>query len=103
MRALFGCLAVLLGAVSISLAARYGYKGADTEVDGVISAIVFGLIALCAFVFDAAAVRLWFQRFRLGALIIGAIAGAALVVTFSNSLGAIAGRADITQAQRARA
>ena len=61
MRALFGCLAVLLGAVSIALAARYGYKGADTEIDGVISAVVFGAIALCAFIFDAAAVRLWFR------------------------------------------
>jgi hypothetical protein len=28
MRALFGCLAVVLGAISITLAARYGYKGA---------------------------------------------------------------------------
>ena len=50
MRALFGCLAVLLGAVSIALAARYGYKGADTEIDGAISAVVFGAIALCAFI-----------------------------------------------------
>jgi hypothetical protein len=58
MRALFGGLAVLLGAVSISSAARYGYKGADSVVDGVISAVVFGTIALCAFIFDAAAVRL---------------------------------------------
>jgi hypothetical protein len=41
----------------VALAARYGYKGADTEVDGLISAIVFGLIALCACLFDAAAVR----------------------------------------------
>jgi hypothetical protein len=46
MRALFGCLAVLLRAVSIALAARYGYRGADTLVDGVISAEVFGAIAL---------------------------------------------------------
>jgi hypothetical protein len=65
-RVLFGCLAVLLGAVSIALAARYGYKGADTLTDGLISAIVFGLIALCAFLFDAAAVRLWFMGHRLG-------------------------------------
>ena len=104
MRALFGCLAVLLGAVSIALAARYGYKGADTVIDGVISAVVFGVIALCAFMFDAAAVRLWFMRHRLGA--VGdrpASAAAALVVTFTNSLGAIAGRADTTQAERARA
>ena len=103
MRALFGCLAVLLGAVSIALAARYGYKGADTEIDGVISAVVFGAIALCAFIFDAAAVRLWFMRHRLGAVVIGSISAAALVVTFTNSLGAIAGRADTTQAERARA
>ena len=100
MRALFGGLAILLGAVSISLAARYGYKGADTVIDGVISAMVFGAIALCAFIFDAAAVRLWFMRHRVGSMTIGAISAA---VTFTNSLGAIAGRADVTQAERARA
>src|SRR5215468_7772956 len=103
MRGLFGCLAVLLGAVSVSLAARYGYKGADTAVDGLISAVVFGAIALCAFIFDAAAVRLWFMRHRLGAVVTGTISAAALVVTFTNSLGAIAGRADIGQAERIRA
>ena len=103
MRALFGWLAVFLGAISIALAARYGYKGADTEVDGVISAVVFGSIALCAFIFDAAAVRLWFMGHRLGAIVIGAIAALALVVTFTNSLGAIAGRADMTLAERTKA
>jgi hypothetical protein len=103
MRVLFGCLAVLLGAVSISLAARYGYKGADTVVDGVISAVVFGAIALCAFVFDAAAVRLWFMHHRIGSVAIGGISACALLVTFTNSLGAIAGRADVTQAERTRA
>jgi hypothetical protein len=103
MRVLFGGLAVLLGAVSISLAARYGYKGGDTVIDGVISAVVFGAIALCAFLFDAAAVRLWFMSHRIGSAPIGCIAAAALIVTFTNSLGAIAGRADVTQAERVRA
>jgi hypothetical protein len=102
MRVLFGCLAILLGFVSISLAARYGYKGADTLVDGLISAVVFGAIALCAFLFDAAAVRLWFLGHRIGSAVIGLIAAAALIVTFTNSLGAIAGRADTTLAQRKR-
>jgi hypothetical protein len=102
MRMLFGCLAVLLGLVSISLAARYGYKGADTTIDGVISAVVYGAIALCAFLFDAAAVRLWFMGHRIGAAAIGFIAAAALIVTFTNSLGAIAGRADTTLAQRTK-
>ena len=103
MRLLFGWLAVFLGAVSIALAARYGYKGADTIVDGVISAVVFGSIALCAFIFDAAAVRLWFMRHHAGAVVIGVIAAAALVVTFTNSLGAIAARGDTTQAERRKA
>jgi len=102
MRALFGCLAVLLGAVSISLAARYGYKGADTAVDGVISAVVFGAIALCAILFDAAAVRLWFIQHRISSVAIGLIAAAALIVTFTNSLGAIAARGDSTLAERNR-
>ena len=48
-------------------------------------------------------VRLWFMRHRLGAVVIGSISAAALVVTFTNSLGAIAGRADATQAERTRA
>lgn len=100
MRVLFGCLALLLGLVSISLAGRYGFKGADTLIDGVISGVVFGLIALCAFLFDSAAVRLWFMNHRIGAGIVGLIAAAALIVTFTNSLGAIAGRADVTQAER---
>jgi hypothetical protein len=103
MRLLFGCLAVLLGAVSVLLAARYGYKGADTTVDGLISEVVFGAIALCACLFDAAAVRLWFMRHHAGSLMVGLIAVAALIVTFTNSLGAIAGRADSTQAERMRA
>jgi hypothetical protein len=102
MRLLFGWLAAFLGAVSIALAARYGYKGADTTIDGVISAVVFGSIALCAFMFDAAAVRLWFMGHRVGSVTIGVIAAAALIVTFTNSLGAIAGRADVTLAERIR-
>src|SRR5436190_7638558 len=102
MRTLFGCLAGLLCVVSVALAARYGYKGTDTEIDAVISAIVFGLIALCACLFDAAAVRLWFMGHCSGAAIIGVIAAAALVVTFTNSLGAIASRSDSTQAERNR-
>src|SRR3954466_14705557 len=97
MRILFGCLAVLLGAASVLLAARYGYKGADTTVDGLISAVVFGAIALCACLFDAAAVRLWFMSHHTGSVMVGLIAAAALIVTFTNSLGAIAGRPNCRQ------
>src|SRR5262245_38657058 len=100
MRMVFGVLAVLLGLASICLTARYGYKSADTEIDGTISAVVFGGIALCAFMFDAAAVRLWFMRHHIGSIAIGIIAAAALIVTFSNSLGGIVSRTDAVMAQR---
>jgi hypothetical protein len=103
MRVLFGCIAVVLGAISITLAARYGFKGADTLVDGTIAAVMFGAIALCAFLFDGAAVRLWLHGHRLGAVVIGLIATLALVVTFTNSLGAIAARGDATLAERTKA
>jgi hypothetical protein len=103
MRTLFGCLAALLCVVSVALAARYGYKGADTEIDGFTSATVFGVIAFCACLFDAAAVRLWFMGHRLGAYVIGPIAAAAFIVTVTNSLGAIASRSDSNQAERSLA
>ena len=70
------------------------------SIDGVISAVVFGSIALCAFLFDAAAVRLWFMKHYVGSALIGFIAAAALVVTFSNSLGSIVSRTDAVLAQR---
>jgi hypothetical protein len=72
----------------------------DTEIDGLTSATVFGVIAFCACLFDAAAVRLWFMGHRIGACVIGPIAAAAFVVTVTNSLGGIAGRGDSNQAER---
>jgi hypothetical protein len=39
----------------------------------------------------------------VGAIVIGVIAAAALIVTFTNSLGAIAARGDTTQAERRKA
>src|SRR5262245_11905836 len=86
--------------MSVLLAGRYGYKSADTEIDAIINASVFAAIALCACLFDAAAVRLYFMRHKVGAIAIGLIGSAALVVTITNSLGAIASRADAVTAQR---
>jgi len=85
MRPLFGCLVALLCVVSVAYAARYGYKGADTEIDGLTSATVFGLHALCACLFDAAAVRLRFMGHRIGAYVIGLITAAALSLRSSTA------------------
>ena len=91
------CLAVLaccIGIASILLTARYGWKQADEEIDKVVAAVMFGSISLCAFVFDAVAVRLWFNRLRGISVFIGFIAALAFIVTFTNSLGGIASRAE---------
>lgn len=102
MRKAFGLLAILFGAISVVVTARYGYKNADTEIDALIAAAMFGSISICAFMFDGAAVHLWFKGHRVASAFIGLLAAAALVVTFSNSLGGIAGRGDVMQAERTR-
>ena len=61
---------------------------------------MFGSISLCAIVFDALAVRLWFVGWRKTGGFIGFVAALAFVVTFSNSLGGIVSRADTVHAQR---
>ena len=48
------------------------------------------------------AVRLWFNRLRGISVFIGLIAALAFIVTFTNSLGGIASRADKVEAQRSR-
>jgi hypothetical protein len=100
MRKLLIAMAGCIGVVSILLTARYGWKQADEEIDRWIAAIMFGSISLCAFVFDALAVRLWSVGWRKAGVFIGFIAALAFVVTFSNSLGGIVSRADTVQAQR---
>jgi hypothetical protein len=100
MRKVLGLLVVLCGIVSIAMTSRYGWKQADNEIDQVMSAMMFGTIALCAIIFDAVAIRLWVNRWRAAGFFIGVIACLAFVVTFSNSLGSILSRSDAVEAQR---
>ena len=102
MRSLFAVIALILGTLSIVLTARYGFKGADNEVDGAIAAAMFGAIALCAFLLDVGAVRLWFIGLHKAAVFIGLIASAAFVVTFVNSFGGIASRDETVLAERVK-
>src|SRR5262245_14999869 len=100
MRKVLGLLVVLCGIVSIAMTSRYGWKQADNEIDQVMSAMMFGTIALCAIIFDAVAIRLWVNGWRAAGFFIGVIACLAFVVTFSNSLGSILSRSDAVEAQR---
>jgi hypothetical protein len=102
LRNLLIAMAAAGGAVSVALAALYGAKSADTGMDGLASGTMFGLLALFAFVLHGVAVGLWVKRHPAWSVVIGCVAAAALVVTITNSLGAIAGRGDTTLALRTK-
>lgn len=99
----------LFAAVSVALAARYGFKSADTEADGAIYGTMFGAIAAGGGIMQALAVHVataagMARGYRLlWAVVIGAIGLAAMFATVLSSLGAIAGRADAVSAERSKA
>ncbi len=100
MQRALGGIALLLGVLSMLLAGRYGFKNADTLADGVIGAAVFSSVALCALAFHGGAVRLWFMKHPVPSIAMGVVGAMALLVTITNSLGAIASRADAVTTQR---
>jgi hypothetical protein len=102
MRNLVGIFGSACGLVVIGLVSRYGYKSTDVEADAWIMAFLFGVIAAGGLFGHAVAVRLW-RRNRLVAIICGLICAVALVINLSNSLGAIAGRADESTTARIKA
>jgi hypothetical protein len=105
MRRILGNFGMLAGAIVVALVARYGFVTSDTTVDGAIVAFFFGVIALGGIGGPAVAVHLWRSQRGAGkfwSLIAGLVAGVALMANFSNSLGAIATRADKTFAERDR-
>lgn len=95
--------------ISVALAARYGFKSADTTTDGIIYATMFSTIAAGGGVMQALAVHVvanagMRQGWRVfWGLVIGAIGLAAMLATVLSSLGAIAGRADAAAAERTKA
>lgn len=103
MRSAIGAFGVVAGIIVIALVGRYGFATSDTRLDGAIAAFFFGVIAVGGIAGPAVATRL-FRGFtgwaKLWGVIAGALAIVALVANLSNSLGAIAGRADKTLAER---
>jgi hypothetical protein len=102
MRSVLLVFGVLAGAINTLMVGRYGFVTSDTAIDGAIAAFYFGIIALGAIGGPAVAVHFlarlcwaWGGAFAL-------LAAVALSVNVVNSLGALAGRSDKTQAERAR-
>lgn len=93
----------LVGGVTIvAMVGRYGYVGADTEIDGRFAAMFFGLIAIGALCGHAVGVAVWRMN-RLAGFAVHIVATVALGVNLSNSLGALAARDARTMAERSEA
>jgi hypothetical protein len=95
-----GLFSLFGGVVIIIIDARYGYRTADNEVDGYTVGFLFGMIAAGGLFGHAVAVKLWSHGKRLAAIFLFLAATSAVVISLSNSLGAMAGRGDQTQAKR---
>lgn len=96
MRNAVGLFGLVCGAIVVALVARYGFKTTDVEADAWIMAFFFGAIASFALGGHAVAVRLWSSN-KFWSVAAGFVAVVALGLNLTNSLGAIAGRADKVQ------
>ena len=85
----------------IAIAARYGFKTSDNDFDGYIWAFTYGSVTLGGLFGHSLAVRVWRHNRQIGVLVMAASA-LALVISLSNSLGAMAGRGNEQQAERMR-
>lgn len=105
MRNALGIFGTVAGAIVVALVGRYGFVTSDTAIDGAIAAFFLAVIAIGGIAGPAAALHM-FQHVKgwrkLLAILAGAAAIVALLVNITNSLGAIAGRADKTLATRAK-
>jgi hypothetical protein len=99
MRSAVGIFGVVCGLIAIGLVGRYGFKSTDVEADAWIMAFLFGAIAAGGLFGHAVAVRLWRVSQR-ASVAVGIVSGVALLLNLSNSLGAIAGRADTVTMER---
>ncbi len=89
------------GVLVNAIAARYGFRTSDNDFDGAIWAFTFGAVTLAGLFGHALGVRAWPNSKLVGALVFAASAFA-LLISLSNSIGAMAGRGNVQQAERMR-
>jgi hypothetical protein len=99
MRTFARAFGVVCGAVVVAIAARYGFKTSDNDFDGYIWAFTYGAVTTGGLFGHAVALRVW-RHDKWTGLAAGVISALALVISLSNSLGAMAGRGNEQQATR---
>ena len=89
------------GVLVTAIAARYGFRTSDNDFDGAIWAFTYGAVTLGGLFGHALGVRAWRHSRLVGALVFAGSAFA-LIISLSNSIGAMAGRGNEQQAERMR-
>jgi hypothetical protein len=95
-----GLFGLVCSVIVIAVAARYGFKTSDNEFDGYIWGFIYASITFGGLGGHMVGVRLWRYGKHVFALVIFATSLLALLISLSNSLGAMAGRMNTTQATR---
>src|SRR6476660_4906430 len=93
MRSLLGAFGLICGAIVVWTVGSYGYASSDDPNVKWNMAFLIGAIACGGLFGHAVSARLWPKSHALS-IVIGVVCGIALIVNLSNSLGALAGRAD---------
>ncbi len=101
MRASARLFGLVCGAVVVVIAARYGYRTSDNDFDGYIWAFTYGAVTIGGLFGHTLALRVWRHNKPIGTIAM-AISAFALIISLSNSLGAMAGRGNEQQAARMR-
>jgi hypothetical protein len=99
MRNALGVFGLVCGVIVVWTVGSYGYGSSDDPNVKWNMAFLFGAIACGGLFGHAVSARLWRVSQALS-LVIGVVCGIALVVNLSNSLGALAGRADKSTVER---
>ncbi len=89
------------GVLVTAIAARYGFRTSDNDFDGAIWAFTYGAVTVGGLFGHALGVRAWRHSRLVGALVFAGSAFA-LIISLSNSIGAMAGRGNEQQAERMR-
>jgi hypothetical protein len=99
MRSLLGAFGLVCGAIVVWTVGNYGYGSSDDPNVKWNMAFLFGAIACGGLFGHAVSARFW-RTSKTLSLVIGGVCGIALIVNLSNSLGALAGRADKSTIER---
>lgn len=99
MRSCVGIFGLLCGLIVIGLVARYGYKTTEGAIDAYIAAFIYGAVTAGGLFLHAVATRLWRIAKPLS-VFCGVVSVGALLLSLSNTLGAIAIRCETETTKR---